>query len=96
MLGGFREGGKFWLNRQVADIESCRVGKRIDGWFRGLLCVVISIASALVLVIGEHVLYEDAMDAGEAETYSAEIVGTRPVEPLNGAFGAHREVEIHT
>jgi hypothetical protein len=50
---------KFWwrgLNRQVADVESRRVGKRIDGGFRGLLCVVISIASALVLVIGECLL----------------------------------------
>lgn len=59
-------------NRQVADIESRRVGERIDGGFRGLLCVVISIASALILVIGEYVLYgirwgKDAMDAGDVE-----------------------------
>lgn len=46
------------MNRQVADIESRRVGKRIDGGFRGLLSVVVSIASALILIIGEYVLYE--------------------------------------
>lgn len=39
------------LNRQIADIESRRVGKRIDGGLRGLLSIVISIASALVLGI---------------------------------------------